>query len=307
MMPPVPSYSRRASAGWPDILHGFSLWVLLLFLAPCAANAPQNREAAWLQGVKLMGAGKVLEGIRLLDSLRTAGFDDSLFLSDYASHVFRTFVPQKMDSCVSFLQNASTRPVCDSAYPDRISWKVTKAVRSLYPCFQYGATFVYRKPYRLVFPGLVAWNTAQALLHFQTLQPPSPTQRVLANEFEDREDAAECNVYVDLDDTESPLTDYVARRINGEYDSIGFKSDLSQYHALSLRCYRRSYYAGKQGDFAAYIVFDRPLRDLLKGSGPTLRARPKSVHKIRFTVAVRSGIEIQVFAEEKLQSMLRAF
>ncbi len=297
----------RSCGMWRGIPRGLLLWIVLLFLSPCAANVPQNSETVWLQGVKLMDAGKVLEGIRLLDSLRMAGFADSLFLSDYASRVFRTFVPQKMDSCIAFLQNASTRPVCDSAYPDRISWKVTKAVRSLYPCFQYGATFVYRKPYRLVFLGLVAQDATGALLHFQTLQPPSPTQRVLSAEFEDREDAAECNVYVDLDDTQSPLTDYVARRINGEYDSISSANDLPRYHALSLRCYRRSCYAGKQGDFAAYIVFDRPLNDLLKGSGAKSHPFPKPVPKIRFTVAVRSGMEIQGFAEEKLQSMLRAF
>ncbi len=306
MTPPAPSFPKRPRApGFGTIPHRVLLILILLISGP-SAHPPEDRVAAWRLGIRFMDEGKVLDGIRLLDSLRVSGFHDSLFLSEYAGRVFRAFVPRKMDSSVAFLRKTDTQPVCDSAYPDRISWKVTKTLHSAYPCFQYGAIFRVRKPFRLVFTGLSAFMATGGLLRFDTLPPPSPLQRTLADEFEDRKESAECNLYVDLDDTRSPFTDYIARRITGEYDSIASVTDLRRYHALSLRCYRKSRFPGKPGDFAAYVVFDRPLRDLLRGAIPHVAGKhPGST--VRVTVAIRSGAEIQDFSEEKLESMLRAF
>ncbi len=129
----------------------------------------------------------------------------------------------------------------------------------------------------------------------------------MQNEFADRTDAANCTVCVDLNDTKSPAMEYLSRRIGGVFDSISTANDLSRYHAVSVRCFRRSWAYGRDGDFAAFVVFDRTLGALSKARGAKPAARPDAEKKVRFTVAVRSGIDIQVFTEAKLQSMLRAF
>lgn len=285
--------------------------VLLLFCLflcrPCAADVAADADSAWLQGGRLMDAGKVFEGIRVLDSLRRAGFDDPRFLSDYSHRVFRAFVPRAADSSVAFLQDPNSGAQTDSVFPDRISWRVTAATVAPYPAFQYGAAFTYRKPYKLVFPGLGSGNRQNGLLSAPEVARQSPSDVILLREFGDRTDAADCMVCVDINDTKSPLMDYIGRRINGVYDSIANRNDLARYRAVSIRCFRRSWVYGRDGDFAAFVVFDRTLGDLLKSRGEKPAGRSDAGRKIRFTVAVRSGIDIQVFTEAKLQSVLRAF
>lgn len=284
-----------------------TLLLCLLWSLPCTADITAEADSAWQQGGRLMDAGKVFEGIRVLDSLRLAGFDDPTFLSDYSHRVFRAFVPGSADSSVAFLQDAASGAQTDSVFPDRISWKVTAHASAAYPVFQYGAAFTYRKPYKLVFPGLGNGNPAGGLLDAPEAAQQSPGEAVLRNEFADRTDAADCMVCMDLNDTKSPVMDYLARRISGVYDSIGIRNDLARYHAVSIRCFRRSWVYGRDGDFAAFVVFDRTLGDLLKARGIKPAAHSDAGKKIRFTVAMRSGIDIQVFTEAKLQSVLRAF
>lgn len=274
---------------------------------PCQATISDNSNAAWQRAAELVDAGKIFEGILALDSLRRSGFDDPQFLSDYSRRVFNAFVRKPTDSGVAFLQDAKAAPVEDSVFPCGISWKVTANSNAAYPSYQFGASFTYRKPYHLVFQGLTSSSALGGLLRIPETARWSPTQAALQYEFGDRIDAADCTVCIDLNDTKSPLFDYIGKRIAGLYDSVGAGNDLARYHAISLRCFRRSCFYGKEGDFAAFVVFDRTLGDLLRSRGGKTSGRSDSSRRIRFTVAMRSGLDIQVFTEAKLLSVLRSF
>jgi hypothetical protein len=92
------------------------------------------------------------------------------------------------------------------------------------------------------------------------------------------------------------------------YDSINSQNDLRKYHALSLRCFRRSFYNGIDDRYAAFVVFDRTLADLQNIPLYKRRSAGREANrKIRFTVAIRSGRDVMAFSEEKLQTILRAF
>jgi len=254
-----------------------------------------------------MESGRVLEGIRELDSLRVAGFSTPVFLSDYSHQVFRVIIPGSSDSTTAFLLSTPSEAQTDSVFPDRVSWRVTTNTAAKFPDFQYTAAFTYRKPYKLVFPGLGFGTSGGGLLSVPEAAKHSPAEAILLKEFVDRTDVADCMVCVDLNDTKSSAMDYLAKRISGMYDSIQTGNDLARYHAVSLRCYRRSWVYGRDGDFAAFVVFDRALGDLLRARGLRPQARSDMAQRIRFTVAIRSGIDIQAFSEAKLQSVLRAF
>lgn len=298
----------------PGALHarlpafmGSALFMVLI--GSCFVNAEfSGQEAVWKQGIRLIESKKVFEGIRLLDSLRMAGYRDERFLSAYARSVFVCFIPPKTDSGTSDLREVLRHFSFDTTTPASLSWNVSKSEQGAYPSFQYKATFVCRKPFTLVFQGFEKIKMPRALLRYNELQPQTYVQRAFAQQFVERQDSANCTVCFDLNDTKSPLMEYVGRRINGVYDSINTQNDLRKYHALSLRCFRRSFYNGIEDRYAAFVVFDRTLADLL--NIPLRKRRPagrEANRKIRFTVAIRSGLDVQVFAEEKLQTILRAF
>jgi hypothetical protein len=283
--------------------------LVMVFIGVRFANADVNaQEIVWKQGILLIESKKVFEGIRLLDSLRMSGYRDERFLSAYARSVFMCFIPQKTDSGMQDLREVLQHFSFDTTTPASLSWNVSKSEQGAYPSFQYKATFVCRKPFTLVFEGFEKVKMPLALLRYNELRPQTYVQRAFAEQFIERQDSANCTVCFDLNDTKSPLMEYVGRRINGVYDSISSQNDLRKCHALSLRCFRRSFYGGIDDRYAAFVVFDRTLADL---QNIPLRKRrsagPEANRKIRFTVAIRSGLGVQVFTEEKLQTILRAF
>jgi hypothetical protein len=297
---------RHSSARLPALI-GFAL--LLVFAGARIAHAGFTlQDTLWKQGIRLIESKKVFEGIRLLDSLRMSGFHDERFLSAYARSVFMCFIPQKADSGTPDLREVLQHFSFDTTAPASLSWNVSKSEQRAYPSFQYKATFVCRKPFTLVWQGFEKSKRPPALLRYNELRPQTYVQRAFAEQFLERQDSAICTVCIDLDDTKSPLMEYVGRRINGVYDSINSQNDLKRYHALSLRCFRRGYLNGTDDWFAAFVVFDRTLADL---QNIPLRKRrlagPGAIRKIRFTVAIRSGLDVRVFSEEKLQTILRAF
>ncbi len=284
-----------------------TLTVLSFSLRASAADLSNSPVSAWNQGDRLMEAGNFLRGISLLDSLRRSGFDDPDFLSDYSRSVFRALVPPLADSSVAFLPGLHFAATADSALPDRVSWKVTADARYPFPVFQYGAAFTQRKPFKLFFGGLAPGNAARGLLAEPESAQWSRAEAAFQSELGDRTDAADCTVWMDLNDAKSSLTEYIGRRINGVYDSIGTANDLARYRAVSIRCFRHSFTYGREGEFAAFVVFDRTLRDLLAARNIRSADRSYAKRKIRFTVAVRAGMDIQDFAESKLQTILKAF
>jgi hypothetical protein len=306
MTPPATAFIQRPYSHLP----GFISWVLfMVFIIVRFANADfTGQEAAWKHGMQLIESKKIFEGIRLLDSLRTSGYDDPQFLSAYAQCVLRCFMPQITDSGRPVIQKTFPHFAFDTTAPLSLSWNVSKSGQRAYPSFQYKATFVYKKPFTLIFQEPVTRKMPQALLRFHELEPQTSVQSALIEQISNRQDSANCTVCIDLNDTKSPLMEYVGWRIQGVYDSISPQNDLQKYHALSLRCFRRDFFSINDDSYAAYIVFDRTLADLQNNSSHKRRsAAPDANRKIRFTVAVRSGIDIQVFTEAKLQSLLRSF
>jgi hypothetical protein len=283
--------------------------LFVVFIGVRFANAElTDQEAVWKQGIRLIESKKVFEGIRLLDSLRMSGYRDARFLSDYARSVFMCFIPPKTDSGMPDLREVLQHFSFDTTTPASLSWNVSKSEQGAYPSFQYKATFVCRKPFTLVFQGFEKIKRPLALLRYHELQPQTYVQRAFAEQFIERQDSANCTVCFDLNDTKSPFMEYVGRRINGVYDSINSQNDLRKYHALSLRCFRRSFYNGIDDRYAAFVVFDRTLADLQNIPPHKRRSAGREANrKIRFTVAIRSGLDVKAFSEEKLQTILRAF
>ena len=262
----------------------------------------------WMKGEDLIRSKNVLEGIRLLDSLRVTGFDEREFISDYARDAFHVFIPAKTDSGLAANLEVRRWFGLDTSLASSFRCDITRPLLSQYPCFIYSATFVFRKPFPLVFMGLSYLPYPSALLQFYGKDPPSPVGNILADEFYDRQEKARCLVCIDLNDTKSPFMQYIGDRINGVYNTIKTGSDLARYHALSLRCFRYDNFRGQKGDFAAFIVFDRSIGDILKITRGNRQYPEKDLEKkIRFTVSVQSGIDVQDQAEAKLQTVLDAF
>ena len=267
---------------------------------------PQSDETVWKHGLELIGSGHELEGISVLDSLRMSGFTTNEFLDNYANHVFGMFIPRKADSTYGVLLKQP--PVFDTTPARSLFWKVTKSQNAKYPSFIYGSTFTFRKPFGLVFTGLSRRVKNQGLLQSEYSPLHARVANALSDQLDDRNDKARLAICIDLNDTRSSPYEYLARRINGMYDSIDVRTDLSQYRALSLRCLNRAYYWDGEGTYTAYVIFDRSLGELFKRHcGDKIPKTVQSKKRIRFTVTIESGSSVQRFTEAKLQSILSFF
>jgi len=267
---------------------------------------PKNEELAWIRGLHLISSGDAFEGIRTLDSLRVSGFSEEEFLGDYARYVFYSFIPLKNDTFRLVLQNASALQPSDTATPASFSWKIIRSQRAPLPFFDYEAAFAIRKPFKLVFSGVPGSN-ASGMLRYHAIEPQSAESADLTRQLSDRIDSARCTVHIDVNDIKISPYEYLVKRISGIYDSIEVRGDLPRYKALSLRCYNRGLW-GREGSSTAYIVFDRTYIDLfaMHHAKKNLR-REVGEKKIRFTVTMRCGSDVEDQAEAKLQSILRAF
>jgi hypothetical protein len=267
---------------------------------------PQSNDSIWKRGIELIGTGHALEGIAVLDSLRVSGFAKEEFLDNYANHVFGMFIPRKADSTYSVLLKQP--PGFDTTPAHSLFWKVTKSQNAKYPSFIYGSTFTFRKPFSLVFTGLSGQIKSQGLLQSEYSPLQARVSNALMDQLDDRHERALCAICIDLNDTRSSPYEYLARRINGMYDSIDVRKDLSQYRALSLRCHNRGYYWGDEGTYTAYIVFDRSLGELFKKhSGDKAPGNVQLNKRVRFTVTIESSSSVSRFTEAKLQSILSFF
>lgn len=279
-------------------------------LDKAAEDYPQNSEVVWLKGLQLIKAGDVFKGMLLLDSLRLSGFAENEFLVDYASQVFHAFIPEKKTTGRFVLKNGIQAAERDTASPTWLEWEITafNSNKTSLPAFSCKATFAYRKPSPLIFNGLLSTQTSSAMLQFpKTYYQKSIPYAIKDQPFEKKE-TAHLSVYIDLNDTQCPSYEYLKKRVDGKYDSIVVQKDLSQYDALSLRCYRNNYSPGREGSCTAYITFDRRFCDILYANShkkPVLNH--DSLRKIRFTVTIESTDDIQTLAEAKLQSIIRAF
>lgn len=279
-------------------------------LEKAAKEYPHSNEVAWLKGLQYINTGNVTRGILLLDSLRLSGFAENEFLSDYAKSVFHAFVPGKRKNPAIFPKNSKETVVQDTTYPTSFKWNVTafNNNNASLPSFDYSATFFYRKPFKLDFDGLSNYQQNLAILQYPKMRF-LPTIPYTSGEHSlEKNESARLNVYIDLNDTQCSLYDYLRKRIDGKYDSIVVKKDLSQYDAVSLRCYRNSLVPGQGRNYTAYVTFDRRFCDIFNSPSPKkARQNQDSFRMIRFTVTMESPDDIQPLAEAKLQNIIRAF
>jgi hypothetical protein len=252
--------------------------------------------------------GKIFEGIRLLDSLRISGIDNEEFLGNYARYVFHTFMPEKKGVFCVLLKNDDQIQPTDTAFPCAFKWNIVSSQKALLPFFEYRAGFAFRKQFRLVFAGLRPYSPGSAWLQFPDRKPFSNISADLLNQLQDRIDSAWCAIHIDLNDTRISPYEYIIKRISGIYDSIAVKNDLSKYHAISLRCYRRGFFVKPEGTYTAYVIFDRRVMDILKNDSAYRKTPAREADKsVRYTLTIRCGCDILDQAEAKLQSLLHAF
>jgi hypothetical protein len=267
-------------------------------------------EAAWLKGMQLVRSGNIFKGILFLDSLRISGLEEERFLYEYAASVLRVLIPEKeKKDQVSLLEGPPSIEE-DTVAPTALQWKVLSVNlnKNSLPSFSYGATYFFRKPYKLTFNGLLDCHRPGGLLRLDPVDSPAYGSCRYKELFTVKREPVRVRVYIDLNNTDCSLFDYLKERVDGNYDSVAVKTDLAEYSALSLRCYRNSYMPGRDGIFAAYVTFDRRLGDISKV--PFLKEGSKvqyALKKIRFTIALETTDDIQPLAEAKLQKILKAF
>jgi hypothetical protein len=270
-----------------------------------------NRDSVSIDRIfkAIKSKGNIYQGIRLLDSLRVSGLDNEEFLGNYARYVFHTFMPEKKGVFFSvLLKNDDQIQPTDTAFPCSFKWNIVSSQKALLPFFEYRAGFAFRKQFRLVFTGLRPYSYGSAWLQFFDRKPLSNISAELLNQMHDRIDSAWCAIHIDLNDTRITPYEYIIKRISGIYDSIEVKNDLSKYHAISLRCYRRGFFVKPEGTYTAYVIFDRRVMDILKNDSAYRKTPSREAEKnVRYTLTMRCGCDIQDQAEAKLQSLLHAF
>jgi hypothetical protein len=280
--------------------------VVLMAAGKPTANTDLVDVTAIMATIK--NKGDVFAGIRILDSLRVSGHTNEEFLASYAKYVFDAFMPMKHDSFPAFLKNADQVQPTDTAFPCSFRWRIVSSPQAQLPFFEYWAGFVFRKQFRPVFSGLGKHTRGQAWLRYQNHEPPTALSAELLGQLSDRIDSAWCTIHIDVNDTKISPYEYIIKRISGVYDSIEVKKDLSQYHAISLRCLSRGLFFKPEGASTAYIVFDRSARNISKNDPAARKLSAWKTDKtVRFTLTMRCGLDIQNAAEAKLQSILRAF
>jgi hypothetical protein len=256
----------------------------------------------------LKKGGKVYEGIRILDSLRVSGFSNEEFLGNYARYVFYAFMPVKKGSFSMLLKNEDQIQPTDTAFPCAFKWRIVSSPRLPLPFFEYRAGFIFRKQYKLIFSGLRPYAPRFAWLHYLEHEPMSAVSAALLAQLSDRTDSAWCTIHIDVNDTKISPYEYLIKRISGIYDSIEVRKDLSQYRAISIRCFNFGSIWRPKGTFTAYVVFDRRAMDIFKNDPSPRGKKTWKVDKtVRFTVTMRCCRDVESAAEAKLQSILRAF
>jgi hypothetical protein len=297
------------------ITHGIRAIAAMVLLASLGAaqtnavqsgsGAPNGPESPWSRGVQSIGAGTVVKGIRVLDSMRLSGVSDEAFLLEYARSVFKALIPVRERRSTEVLLSQFLPTVPDTLAPSAYQWSVLGDVGSdgnRLPCFTYGAKFDIQRPFRLAFSGLTP-VTPRAKLTMENPPPDPAVVNFLRNRFARRSDSLRCEVFIDLNDTRSSLSEYIARRINGVFDSVAVEKDLTKYHALSLRCYSWPVSRQDDGTFTAIVTFDRPYADRATDHG----RNAQSTVRVRYTVVVRAPETVKDVAEAKLQSVIGAF
>jgi hypothetical protein len=272
-------------------------------LTETARAYPENSIVAWMRGLRDIQSGELTQGIRSLDSLLITGFSDKTFLQDYSRSVAQALIPSR--DILSYISIADTLP--DTLAPVSYEWKIMRTHRKTgpaLPCFSYGATFELCKPFHIVFSGLGKKSAPEmGLLSMPESDPAAGLLDQYLNRT--RTEQARCRIFIDPNEPERTIPEFLARRINGCYDSIDQKSDLRGLRGISLRCYTLPRRFNQEGTYTAIVSFDRRVPD--KQYSPRRKTLKKNATTVRYTLVVQSSLDAKDALEVKLQSLLRLF
>ncbi len=260
----------------------------------------KNHAHNWEYGFKLIKAGEISHGFKILDSLCKAQADDPEVVSTYAINVLRLFCSgQKEDSLVfvNSKNNTITDTLLSSSFKCEVFYSTDSSGEKL-PSFAYRAVFPIQKPYLLKFNGLLKAPDIHLVTNHEIINENLDYE--LLDQLADRTDSISCSIYINLKNTQLTVYDYILDYIYGFFDSISIKKDLEKYKALSLRCYKRKSFGFQNGKFTAIIAFDRIFPDHKRKN--VITPLP-----IRYTVIVQAPACVKELAEAKFQTIIKLF
>lgn len=269
-----------------------------------SASKPQNTSVKnhphnWEYGFKLIKAGEISHGFKILDSLCKAQADDPDVISTYAKNIFRLFCSgQKEDSHV--FVNSNNDSIFDTLLSSSFKCEVFNSTESSgknLPSFAYRAVFIIQKPFLLKFNGLLKAPDIHLTINHEIID--DKLDYYLIDQLTDRTDSISCSIHIDLKNTQLTVYDYILDYVYGFFDSISIKKDLEKYKALSLRCYKRKSFRFQDGQFTAIIAFDRIFPDHKQKNAVT----PLT---IRYTVIVLAPACVKELAEAKFQTIIKS-
>jgi hypothetical protein len=269
---------------------------------------PADQELLWMSGLCRIRQSDILGGIRLIDSVRSTGFAPDSLMRCYADFILQAFVPLNAlkDAGLGVLENAPG--LADTLMPSSAMWKISDNLapgsRTL-PSFTFGAGYDMRKPFTLVFGGLIPEQAPCSVLVRARALHGLLADSDFGRQLLSRTEPAYSRIMIDCNQTRQSYIEYIALRINNAYDSIqDIATSVAKSPAILLRCYSFPRYS-HEGYFVAIVVFDRTIAQIAPVSA---RKFPQSSRRtIRYTIMVRTALGARELAESKLQSILRQF
>lgn len=269
-------------------------------------------EAAWLEGVHLIRASKIVDGFRVLDSLRTGFLIDSPdFLFDLKELSLLCFLPVRYmgSDTVFYLQDTDKggwHPTLSEQelVTEQSGWRMVEQMskKNDISLFVFGTVYKFKPPFTLRFynkfkPNLKI-NIDNQFLYW--VWDP------LLFQFDKPLCDAEVEIIADNSLINQSQADYLKTVIGNKYDEVRVEDVRSSFKGISIRCYRYSIYRDIPGEFNA--VFDLKLKrcsnNLFYCTDTSGKIRE---YTVRYTVSVKSSIEVEDKAEFVFKNVLNQF
>jgi hypothetical protein len=276
------------------------------------AARPACAEAVWLKGINFVRSKRIIEGLRVLDSINATGaIRNPHFAEDYMELSGACLLPSRLTSGGSTLR-LLPRPAEYTArlnereqIPAAISWRACDEKQGTrLPTFSFGTVFNVNREcplrfgaLRTVEPSRLDINVRQDIL--------SQVRTPLVFDFDTPPCKTEVKIIVDVNQQNLSLFDYVGMIISNRFDIVRQTDDARLLHGASLRCYTVSGYKNIPGEFVAIVAFDM---DIGKVSADRFYCREHgaSAEKqiARYVICIKAPQSVEHKAEAILQDFL---
>ena len=295
-----------------------------LFISLCRSDTARI-EAAWFRAVNLVKRSKPVEGMMILDSLKS--IRDSLpaeFWEDYTICAYMSGMRfRSMYGAEMFERMTGSEPEVKLACvaPDVAREISSDSLWESYPLgddairftsYALGLTFSVPGKWKAWSPGYRPAKSA-ALIDLIPDKVIHPVEKTAIE--------THITISIFLDDT-SNLGDFVAKRIRNEADSVWETGDLRKFNAISMRLKISEMYPFCHGSYLAVIAFDRempehpglmiesPMQVRFKNSeGLLLRYRPfycRVNKRIRYLIILDACQDVKDVSEKNLQRIIES-